>query len=150
MNDVDFNEIESISVLKDASATAVYGVRGANLLLTTKRGSKQKPKVNILRQYGIQTDDHQTGLGRLHHFYENVQRRHLMTTTGTNSTTSTIRAWEQACMPLKLWSVQWCFPGSGLVWWNNQRFRFFSKLQHQCRRWHGKMIISFHWLIKME
>ncbi|MGM9740585.1 MAG: TonB-dependent receptor plug domain-containing protein [Candidatus Cryptobacteroides sp.] len=30
MNDVDFNEIESISVLKDASATAVYGVRGGN------------------------------------------------------------------------------------------------------------------------
>ena len=30
MNDVDMNEIESISILKDASATAVYGVRGAN------------------------------------------------------------------------------------------------------------------------
>ncbi len=42
-NDVDVNEIQSISVLKDASATAVYGVKGANgvILLTTKRGSNK-------------------------------------------------------------------------------------------------------------
>lgn len=46
-NDVDMSEIESVSVLKDASATAVYGVRGGNgvILLTTKRGSGQKAKV---------------------------------------------------------------------------------------------------------
>ena len=39
---LDANEIESISVLKDASATAVFGVRGANgvILVTTKRGSE--------------------------------------------------------------------------------------------------------------
>lgn len=43
-NDVDVNEIESISVLKDASATAVYGVKGANgvILVTTKRGENKK------------------------------------------------------------------------------------------------------------
>lgn len=40
MNDVDVNNVENISVLKDASATAVFGVRGANgvILITTKRG----------------------------------------------------------------------------------------------------------------
>ena len=40
MNDIDVNEVENISVLKDASATAVFGVRGANgvILITTKRG----------------------------------------------------------------------------------------------------------------
>ena len=49
MNDVDFNEIESVSVLKDASATAVYGVRGGNgvILLTTKRGSSERPTVHF-------------------------------------------------------------------------------------------------------
>ena len=49
MNDVDMNEIESISILKDASATAVYGVRGANgvILLTTKRGQDKKPNINF-------------------------------------------------------------------------------------------------------
>lgn len=55
MNDVDFNEIESVSVLKDASATAVYGVRGGNgvILLTTKRGSLDKPTVNFSANFGF-------------------------------------------------------------------------------------------------
>lgn len=43
------DDIESISVLKDASATAVYGVRGANgvVLITTKRGKEAKPVVSL-------------------------------------------------------------------------------------------------------
>ena len=43
------DDIESISVLKDASATAVYGVRGANgvVLITTKRGTDAKPVVSL-------------------------------------------------------------------------------------------------------
>lgn len=43
------DDIETISVLKDASATAVYGVRGANgvMLITTKRGKEQKPVVSL-------------------------------------------------------------------------------------------------------
>lgn len=47
-NNIDPNEIESLSILKDASATAVYGVRGANgvLLITTKRGVLGKPKIS--------------------------------------------------------------------------------------------------------
>lgn len=54
-NDVDVNEIESISVLKDASATAVYGVKGANgvILLTTKRGKNEKPVVNFTANFGF-------------------------------------------------------------------------------------------------
>ena len=49
MSDIDPNEIESISVLKDASATAVFGVRGANgvVLITTKRGSQGKAKISV-------------------------------------------------------------------------------------------------------
>ncbi len=49
MNDIDPNEIESISILKDASATAVFGVRGANgvVLITTKRGKEGKAKINF-------------------------------------------------------------------------------------------------------
>ena len=41
------NDIESIDVLKDASATAIYGARGANgvIIITTKRGSESAPKV---------------------------------------------------------------------------------------------------------
>lgn len=46
---IDANEVASISVLKDASATAVFGVRGANgvILITTKRGREGKPELSI-------------------------------------------------------------------------------------------------------
>ncbi len=49
MSSVDINSVESISVLKDASATAVFGVRGANgvILITTKRGQEGKANVDI-------------------------------------------------------------------------------------------------------
>jgi len=52
MMDVDPNEVETISVLKDASATAVFGVKGANgvILITTKRGSSGKPKLSFESQ----------------------------------------------------------------------------------------------------
>ncbi|WP_321286445.1 TonB-dependent receptor [uncultured Sunxiuqinia sp.] len=49
MNDVDISSVESVSVLKDASATAVYGVRGANgvILITTKRGKQGKANIQV-------------------------------------------------------------------------------------------------------
>jgi len=55
MNNVDPLEIESFSVLKDASATAVYGVRGANgvILITTKRGFDGKAKVDARYEHGF-------------------------------------------------------------------------------------------------
>lgn len=53
---VNPNDIESISVLKDASASAIYGVRAANgvVLITTKRGKKGKVLVELNAQYGSQ------------------------------------------------------------------------------------------------
>lgn len=49
MGDIDVNEVASFSVLKDASATAVFGVRGGNgvILINTKQGTTGKPKINI-------------------------------------------------------------------------------------------------------
>ena len=49
LNDLDPADIESFSVLKDASATAVYGVRGANgvVVVTTKRGKAGKMRINF-------------------------------------------------------------------------------------------------------
>ena len=51
------DDIETISVLKDASATAVYGVRGANgvILVTTKRGREQKPIVSLTTSWQSQS-----------------------------------------------------------------------------------------------
>ena len=52
---IDPNEIESVTVLKDASATAVFGVRGANgvILITTKRGAEGKAKVSFSTSAGV-------------------------------------------------------------------------------------------------
>ncbi len=46
---INTNDIESIEILKDASAAAIYGSRGANgvVLITTKRGQKGKPRINF-------------------------------------------------------------------------------------------------------
>lgn len=56
-DDLDMNEIESVSVLKDASATAVFGVKGGNgvILITTKRGVGvgKKPEVNFTANFGL-------------------------------------------------------------------------------------------------
>ncbi|QEC51381.1 TonB-linked SusC/RagA family outer membrane protein [Anseongella ginsenosidimutans] len=54
---IDPNEIESVSILKDASATAVYGSRAANgvILITTKRGSEGKPTFNYNGFVGMQS-----------------------------------------------------------------------------------------------
>lgn len=51
------NDIESVEVLKDASATAIYGARGANgvILITTKKGNVGKPVVTYGYSYGSQT-----------------------------------------------------------------------------------------------
>ena len=51
------SDIESIDVLKDASATAIYGSAGANgvIMITTKHGSKGHTNINITADFGIQT-----------------------------------------------------------------------------------------------
>lgn len=57
MNDLDVDEIETFTVLKDAAATAVYGSEGANgvVLITTKRGRAQKTVVSFNAQYSVAT-----------------------------------------------------------------------------------------------
>lgn len=55
LNLIDTEDIESFSILKDASASAVYGVRGANgvILIKTKSGSVGKPQINLRAETGI-------------------------------------------------------------------------------------------------
>lgn len=55
LNDIDPAEIESFSVLKDASASAMYGVRGANgvIIINIKRGTVAKPSVDIRFEQAI-------------------------------------------------------------------------------------------------
>ena len=58
MANINPEEIESVSILKDASATAVYGVRAANgvVVITTRRGTvSKKPNIDLKMEYGIST-----------------------------------------------------------------------------------------------
>lgn len=56
MNDLDPNDIESISVLKDASSAAIYGSKASNgvILITTKRGKTGAPRISYNGYVGIQ------------------------------------------------------------------------------------------------
>lgn len=57
LNDINPNDIESMEVLKDASATAIYGSRGANgvIIVTTRRGKSGAPVVSYDAYYGVVT-----------------------------------------------------------------------------------------------
>jgi len=57
MSDLNPNDIESFTILKDASATAIYGARASNgvILITTKKGNQQKTDISVNSSYGWQT-----------------------------------------------------------------------------------------------
>ncbi|MCV9387422.1 SusC/RagA family TonB-linked outer membrane protein [Reichenbachiella ulvae] len=57
INDVNPNDIESMEILKDAAAQAIYGARASNgvVLITTKRGKKGETRVNYNGYYGVQS-----------------------------------------------------------------------------------------------
>lgn len=57
LQQINVNEIETVSILKDASTTAVYGIKGANgvLVITTRRGKVGAPQVNLRVESGLQS-----------------------------------------------------------------------------------------------
>jgi TonB-linked SusC/RagA family outer membrane protein len=59
VNTIDPNDIESIDILKDAVATAIYGARGANgvVIITTKKGKLGKPVISYDGYYGVQENN---------------------------------------------------------------------------------------------
>ena len=98
INNLDPNEIATISVLKDASATAVYGVRGANgvILVTTKRGKIGKPRFNFTSNIGFKQSTAEP------RFADYITSQRLYNEAATNDRNwaqlipgSTINAWEQ-------------------------------------------------------
>ncbi len=56
ISDININDVESIDILKDASAAAVYGSRSANgvMIITTKKGKSEKPLFSVNAYYGMQ------------------------------------------------------------------------------------------------
>lgn len=57
VSQLDANEFETVTILKDASTTAIYGIRGANgvMIITTKRGKIGKPQINFNTEHGLQS-----------------------------------------------------------------------------------------------
>ncbi|WP_236980984.1 SusC/RagA family TonB-linked outer membrane protein [Membranihabitans maritimus] len=55
LSDINSNDIESIDILKDASASAIYGSLAANgvILITTKKGNTEKPRISLNSYYGL-------------------------------------------------------------------------------------------------
>lgn len=64
MSSINPADIESLEILKDASATAIYGSRGANgvILITTKSGKAEKMKVSYSGSIGIQSPSNKLNL----------------------------------------------------------------------------------------
>jgi len=64
LENINANDIQSIEVLKDASATAIYGSRGANgvVMVSTKRGQANQPRVEYNAYYGLQSAYKQIGM----------------------------------------------------------------------------------------
>lgn len=77
MNTVDISSVETISVLKDASATAVYGVKGANgvILITTKRGKEGKAQVRVKANTTVKIASTEVG-GFLNNFKSRLNNVH--------------------------------------------------------------------------
>ncbi|MFO7933845.1 MAG: TonB-dependent receptor [Bacteroidales bacterium] len=78
MATIDPNDIESISVLKDASAAAIYGVRAANgvILITTKTGKIGVPRVQFRSRYGISNIHQRWDLLNTTQYTAHVQKVH--------------------------------------------------------------------------
>jgi TonB-linked SusC/RagA family outer membrane protein len=74
INLINPNDIESIEILKDASATAIYGAKGANgvILITTKSGKSGKSEISYSFNYGVQKLSHELELMSAKDFIANV------------------------------------------------------------------------------
>ncbi len=116
MSDIDPEDIESITVLKDASATAVFGVRGANgvVLITTKRGSEGKAKVDVTTSFSVVTPTkmvEQASSYDYARFWNKMQLNDFDASTGATFTPGfsddVLQKFRDGSDPLRFPSVKW-------------------------------------------
>lgn len=101
ISEINPNDVESIEVLKDASAAAIYGSRGSNgvILITSKRGKNGKPSITYDGFYATQTLTNKPDLLTGPEFYE-------FKTTRLNSNTNVLTPTEQQVYDAGTW-VDW-------------------------------------------
>lgn len=86
LNGINPEDIVSIEILKDASATAIYGARGANgvVLITTKSGESGKPQVKYTGSYSLQHLDKEYDMLNAKQFAKLSNEYHLEQNPGTD------------------------------------------------------------------
>lgn len=109
---IDANEIENLSILKDASATAVFGVRGANgvVLVTTRRGKSGKPTVNVSTITGVQQPMSyvkRAGSYEYARYWNQKQQNDRVTDRSTYFTREAIEAYRTGSDPLMYPNTDW-------------------------------------------
>ncbi len=112
LNTVDPNEIESLSILKDAASTAVFGVRGANgvIIVTTKRGDAGKPKISVSSITGVQMPlsyIKQSSAYDFARYYNVYQWNDGKTDKGLYFTPEAIEAYRTGSDPIMFPSTDW-------------------------------------------
>ena len=112
LNTVDPNEIESLSILKDAASTAVFGVRGANgvIIVTTKRGDAGKPKISVSSITGVQMPMSyikQCGAYDFARYYNVFQWNDNNEAAGDYFTPEAIEAYRTGSDPIMFPSTNW-------------------------------------------
>ena len=104
---IDFlnpSDIESIEILKDASATAIYGSQGANgvIMITTKQGQKGKARLDITANWGISQSTNSLDVGTIQDFVKAVRiaKQH-------DGTPFTEQAWADPSLDSRLHNIDW-------------------------------------------
>lgn len=109
---LDPNEIEDVTVLKDASATAVFGVRGANgvIIVTTKRGKEGKAQVNFSTSYAIQMPTRLPKFANSYEYaqtYVNAQKHDGVAENDWAFSSEAIKAFKEGTSPQAYPDVNW-------------------------------------------
>lgn len=109
---IDPNEVQDISILKDASATAVFGVRGANgvILVTTRRGEVGKPNVTLTFSAGLQQISRFLEPASSYEYataYNHAQEVEGVDPSGWKYSQEAIQHWKDMDMPTVYPSTNW-------------------------------------------
>lgn len=109
---LDPNEVANITILKDAGATAVFGVRGANgvILVTTKRGEEGKPRISASASFGVQQPTKIVKFADSYTYattYNNAQRGDGLSEGELRFSPTAIKHWELMDQPVLYPSVDW-------------------------------------------
>lgn len=134
--DLDPNEIETVTVLKDAASTAVFGIKGANgvIVITTKAGREGKPRISYSGNFSLQS---YTGLPKTLNAYDNA---FLMNEAMRNDNLAP--KWDdQELQKFKDGSDPIGYPD--INWFNYLTRKFYPQTQHNINISGGTKVIKY-------